>query len=162
MPCRSPRSAVGPLCLRRFASRPRRCRIAALEAGALAFVGVEGLKYAVGGRGRPPGWARPSSTPEARRNRFKSFPSRHTALMWAAVTPYAKEFGMPWLYGVAALTNAPALEAASIGSPTRWPARCWAMRSHAGLGGARESRREKNAPALALGPGTVGLAWELP
>jgi len=26
----------------------------------------------------------------------------------------------------------------------------------------RESRREKNAPALAIGPGTVGLAWELP
>jgi len=23
--------------------------------------------------------------------------------MWAAVTPYAKEFDMPWLYGVAAL-----------------------------------------------------------
>jgi hypothetical protein len=26
--------------------------------------------------------------------------------MWAAVTPYAKEFGAEWLYGIAAITNA--------------------------------------------------------
>jgi membrane-associated phospholipid phosphatase len=25
--------------------------------------------------------------------------------MWAAVTPFAKEYDAPWLYGVAALTN---------------------------------------------------------
>jgi membrane-associated phospholipid phosphatase len=34
-----------------------------------------------------------------------SFPSNHTTAMWAAVTPFAKEYDAPWLYGVAALTN---------------------------------------------------------
>lgn len=34
-----------------------------------------------------------------------SFPSAHSAVIWATVTPYAKEYDMPWLYGVAALTN---------------------------------------------------------
>ncbi len=35
----------------------------------------------------------------------KSFPSDRTTLMWATVTPIAKEYEMPWLYGLAALTN---------------------------------------------------------
>ena len=147
------------------ASRPRLADagIAALEAGALAFVGVEGLKYAVG-RARPAaGLGKAEFHSGSSEDRFKSFPSRHTALMWAAVTPYAKEFGMPWLYGVAALTNA-----ARVGSREHWfsdtvagsvlgyalGTLAWEAR--------RGSRREKNAPALALGPGTVGLAWELP
>ena len=34
-----------------------------------------------------------------------SFPSSHVSVAWAVVTPYAKEYDMPWLYGVAALTN---------------------------------------------------------
>jgi len=34
-----------------------------------------------------------------------SFPSNHTTAMWAAVTPFAKEYDVPWLYGVAAVTN---------------------------------------------------------
>jgi membrane-associated phospholipid phosphatase len=83
--------------------------------------------------------------------------------MWAAVTPYAKEFDMPWLYGVAAITNA-----ARVGSREHWfsdtvagsvigyalGSLAWEAR--------RESRRDKNRPALTVGPGTVGLAWELP
>jgi membrane-associated phospholipid phosphatase len=146
-------------------SRPRLADagIAALEAGALAFVGVEGLKYAVG-RARPSaGLGKAEFHAGSSEDRFKSFPSRHTALMWAAVTPYAKEFDMPWLYGVAAITNA-----ARVGSREHWfsdtvagsvigyalGSLAWEAR--------RESRREKNRPALAVGPGTVGLAWELP
>ena len=34
-----------------------------------------------------------------------SFPSDLTTVAWAAVTPYAKEYDAPWLYGVAALAN---------------------------------------------------------
>ena len=34
-----------------------------------------------------------------------SFPSIHTATLWGIVTPFAKEYEMPWLYGVALLTN---------------------------------------------------------
>jgi len=83
--------------------------------------------------------------------------------MWAAVTPYAKEYGMEWLYGVAALTNA-----ARTGSREHWlsdtvggavlgyaiGSLAWEAR--------RESRRGKNGPSLTVGPGTVGLAWDLP
>jgi len=83
-------------------------------------------------------------------------------VMWAAVTPYAKEFGMPWLYGVAAITNV-----ARVGSREHWVSDT--------VGGAvlgyvlgdlawqarRESRKSKSTPAVALGPGTVYLAWEL-
>jgi len=35
-----------------------------------------------------------------------SFPSVHTAVAWAAVTPFARQYDAPWLYGAAALTNA--------------------------------------------------------
>ena len=142
-------------------SRPRLADagIAALEAGALAFVGVEGLKYAVG-RARPTaGLGKAEFNAGSSEDRFKSFPSRHTALMWAAVTPYAKEFDMPWLYGVAAITNA-----ARVGSREHWLSDTVAS-SVIGyaLGSLTwEARRVKNRPSLAVGPGTVGLAWELP
>ena len=35
-----------------------------------------------------------------------SFPSVHTALAWSVLTPIAQHYDAPWLYGVAALTNA--------------------------------------------------------
>jgi membrane-associated phospholipid phosphatase len=142
-------------------SRPRLADagIAALEAGALAFVGVEGLKYAVG-RARPTaGLGKAEFNAGSSEDRFKSFPSRHTALMWAAVTPYAKEFDMPWLYGVAAITNA-----ARVGSREHWLSDTVAgsVLGYA-LGSLTwEARRVKNRPSLTVGPGTVGLAWELP
>jgi len=83
--------------------------------------------------------------------------------MWAAVTPYVKEFGMEWLYAVAAITNA-----ARIGSREHWVSDtvggsvlgyvigdlAWQSR--------RESRKAKGTPSLAIGPGKVQLAWELP
>ena len=34
-----------------------------------------------------------------------SFPSRHSAAAFAAVTPFAQEYDAPWLYGVAALSS---------------------------------------------------------
>lgn len=34
-----------------------------------------------------------------------SLPSSHVTVAWAAVTPFAKEYDVPWLYGIAALTN---------------------------------------------------------
>ncbi|HXM80317.1 MAG TPA: YjbH domain-containing protein [Burkholderiales bacterium] len=146
-------------------SRPRLANagVAALEAGALAFVGVEGLKYAVG-RARPAaGLGRSEFETRSSEDRFHSFPSRHTALMWAAVTPYAKEFGMPWLYGAAAITNA-----ARVGSREHWLSDTvggsvigYALGSLA-WEARRESARDKSAPKLAVGPGGAALAWELP
>jgi membrane-associated phospholipid phosphatase len=85
-------------------SRPRlqSASIAALEASGLAVLGTEVLKRATG-RARP-NEERGSGDFDAfaSDDGRHSFPSRHATVMWAAVTPYAKEFGMPWLYGLAA------------------------------------------------------------
>jgi membrane-associated phospholipid phosphatase len=122
--------------------------VAALEAGGLALLGSELLKKAAR-RERPDDSAR------------DSFPSRRSALMWAAVTPYAKEYDLPWLYGVAALTNA-----ARVGSREHWLSDTVAgsvlgyALGHFAWEARRESRR--NAPRLALGPQSVALQWELP
>jgi membrane-associated phospholipid phosphatase len=81
--------------------------------------------------------------------------------MWAAVTPYAKEYGMDWLYGVAALTNL-----ARTGSREHWFSDTVAgsMIGYA-LGHlaweARRASRKSNAPTIAVGPGNVALVWDL-
>lgn len=87
----------------------------ALAAGGMGFLGTLGLKYAVG-RARPNLESGASSfTPVSKNNGNSSFPSGHTTVMWAAVTPYAKAYDAPWLYGVAALTNV-----ARIGGRNHW------------------------------------------
>jgi membrane-associated phospholipid phosphatase len=136
--------------------------VAALEGGALAFVASTGLKYAVG-RARPSSNAGISDfDPASTKDRWHSFPSRHTAVMWAAVTPYAEQYGMPWLYGVAALTNASrtagrehwlsdTVGGAALGyamGQLAWQAR-------------RESARSRNAPVIGVVPGGVSVAWAL-
>lgn len=86
-----------------------------LAAGGVGFMGSLGLKYMVG-RARPnleQGSA--SFTPISKNNSNSSWPSGHTTIMWAAVTPYAKAYDAPWLYGVAALTNV-----ARIGGRNHW------------------------------------------
>jgi membrane-associated phospholipid phosphatase len=81
-------------------------------------------------------------------------------VMWAAVTPYAKEFEMPWLYGVAAVTNL-----ARTGSREHWFSDTVAgsVLGYALGHLAWEARRsgKKNAPAVAVGPGNVALVWDL-
>jgi membrane-associated phospholipid phosphatase len=142
-------------------SRPNlsRAGVAALEASALAFVASSGLKYAVG-RSRPGFGDGPDDfNPGESDDRWHSFPSRHTAVMWAAVTPYAKEFNMPWLYGVAAITNL-----ARTGSREHWFSDTVAgsLIGYALGSIAWEARRGgKNAPSLTVGPGSVGVAWKL-
>jgi membrane-associated phospholipid phosphatase len=136
--------------------------IAALEAGAAAVLLAEGLKYSTG-RARPDtGLGHREFETFTSDDRFHAFPSRSTTAMWAAVTPYAKEYGMPWLYGVAALTNI-----GRTGSREHWVSDtvggsvlgyvlgdlAWQSR--------RESRKAKGAPTLAIGPGQLQLAWEL-
>lgn len=89
-------------------SDPRLSRTgwAAVQAGGASVLGGLALKHAIG-RARPdsPG-ASPGdffSDRDARGD--SSMPSIHAAAMWGAVTPFAKEYDQPWLYGVAALTN---------------------------------------------------------
>jgi len=80
--------------------------------------------------------------------------------MWAAVTPYAEEYGMAWLYGVAALTNA-----ARAGSREHWWSDTVASSlmgyalGHLAWQGRRDSRR--SAPRVMVTPGGVGVAWAL-
>lgn len=89
-------------------SDPRLSRTgwAAVQAGGAGVLGGLALKHALG-RARPdsPG-ASPGDFFSVNGNRSdSSMPSIHTAAMWGAVTPFAKEYDQPWLYGVAALTN---------------------------------------------------------
>jgi hypothetical protein len=135
---------------------------AALEGSAFALATSTVLKYAVG-RARPSsGQGASDFDPGNPDDQWHSFPSRRTSVMWAAVTPYAEEYGMPWLYGVAAITNA-----AAVGSRDHWLSDTVAG---AALGYAsgylawqarRDTRRGKNSPRLAVGPGAVALSWDL-
>jgi membrane-associated phospholipid phosphatase len=72
-------------------------------AGAIGVTAVG--KYAIG-RARPREelgpWAQVASGPRS----DASFPSGHSAVAFAAVTPFAQEYDAPWLYGVAALSSA--------------------------------------------------------
>lgn len=77
---------------------------AALLASATAVVTATAVKFVVN-RSRPSagqGAADFSGTQRA----SSAFPSVHSALAWAVLTPYAQRYDAPWLYGLAALTNA--------------------------------------------------------
>ena len=144
-------------------SRPRLsdAGTAALEAGVVALAASEVLKYGLG-RARPDAsLGRGEFNPGTSEGRFHSMPSNHSAVMWAAVTPYAKEFDAPWLYGVAAFANlaraggrehwvsdtvAGSLLGYALGS-LAWEAR-------------RDSRQGRNAPKIALGMDSVSVAWD--
>lgn len=144
-------------------SRPRLsdAGTAALEAGVAALAGSEVLKYALG-RARPTtGEGRGSFDPGNSDDAYHSMPSNHVAVMWAAVTPYAKEFDAPWLYGVAGLTNL-----ARVGSGKHWFSDTVASSLLGYAMGTltwearRASRLGKNAPRLAVAPDRVTVSWD--
>jgi membrane-associated phospholipid phosphatase len=137
-----------------------RASFASLEAGAVGLVSALGLKYAIG-RARPTanqGMAH--FTPLARSNGDRSFPSVHATVAWAALTPYAKAYDAPWLYGLAALTNL-----ARVGERKHWfsDTVAGALLGY-GLGSLfwDSRRQDRNTPTLHLAPGEVGLEWKLP
>jgi membrane-associated phospholipid phosphatase len=77
--------------------------IASIEAAGTGLLLSESLKYAVG-RARPADeLGSRDFDPFHRAN--ASFPSNHVTVAWATVTPLAKEYEAPWLYGLAALVN---------------------------------------------------------
>jgi membrane-associated phospholipid phosphatase len=131
--------------------------IAAVQAGATALLANLGLKRAVGR-------ARPSD--EERTADFKPFkrpdasaPSNHVTVMWATVTPFAKEYDAPWLYGAAALVNA-----GRIASREHWLSDTVASSL---LGFAigdffwQERRKpDDKGPKVGVGPKGVTLMWE--
>ena len=130
--------------------------IASLEAGFTGLLVNAGLKYSVG-RARPEdGLGTTDFDPFHRSN--ASFPSNHTTVMWATVTPFAKEYDAPWLYGVAALVNA-----GRIASREHWLSDTVASSL---LGYAigdffwQERRMPGKGPQVLVGPRSVALKWE--
>jgi membrane-associated phospholipid phosphatase len=136
--------------------------IAALEAAGVGLVGTEALKYAVG-RARPTaGLGTTDFKSGSSQDQYHSFPSNHVVAMWAAVTPYAQEYDMPWLYGAAAITNL-----ARIGSREHWvsdtvgSAAIGYALGYVAWDAHREARLNKNTPQVLIGPNSVNLAWQL-
>jgi membrane-associated phospholipid phosphatase len=130
--------------------------IAGLEAGFTGLLVNEALKYTVG-RARPAdGLGTTDFEPFKRAD--ASFPSNHTTVMWATVTPFAKEYDAPWLYGVAALVNA-----GRIASREHWLSDTVASSL---LGYAlgdffwQERRAPGKGPTVLVGPQSVTLKWE--
>jgi len=131
--------------------------IAAVQAGATGLLANVGIKYAVG-RARPvdelgSGDFEPFKRSDA------SFPSNHATVMWAAVTPFAREYDAPWLYGLAALTNV-----GRIASREHWLSDTVASSL---LGFAIgdffwEQRRKPDdkGPKVGISPAGVTLTWE--
>jgi membrane-associated phospholipid phosphatase len=128
----------------------------ATESGLAALALAEAIKPIVDrerpGRGRGPGSFGHASNADA------SFPSAHTALAWGVLTPVAEEYDAPWLYGVAALTNAGRVLGRShwLSDTVASSALGWAV-GHALH--ARQSAAASPADAsVALGPGTVAVS----
>ena len=141
-------------------SRLSRTGFSATESGATAFAAVTALKYVVG-RARPAnGLGSNSFKPFSSTGGFDSFPSGHTIISWAVLTPFAEEYDAPWLYGVAAITNL-----ARVGSRQHWFSDTVAG-SALGYGIGRifwETGRStsKRGPRVVAGPRSLGLSWAL-
>ena len=78
--------------------------VSSLEAATIGLGISLGGKVAVG-RARPELGLGKRDFSQRHDRANSSFPSDLTTVAWAAVTPYAKEYDVPWLYGVAALAN---------------------------------------------------------
>jgi membrane-associated phospholipid phosphatase len=78
--------------------------LASVEAGLSGVALSEVLKLAVD-RSRPSEHRGAADFGHEKRS-DGSFPSIHTVLAWSVITPIAQHYDAPWLYGVAALTNA--------------------------------------------------------
>ena len=142
-------------------SDPRRSRTgySSVEAGATAFAAATGLKYLIG-RARPTtGLSHRDFNGLTSEDAYASFPSRHTAVAWALATPFALEYDMPWLYGVAALTNL-----GRVGSREHWLSDTVAS-SLLGYGIGRvfwQSGRDqsKREPKVLFDGSSLGFLWD--
>ena len=85
--------------------RLSRTAVTSLQSAAIGLAASIGVNYAAG-RAKPAIAADKSDfEPGDRGRNLTSFPSDLTTVAWATVTPYAKEYEAPWLYGLAAITN---------------------------------------------------------
>lgn len=127
----------------------------ALEAGVAGVLASEAGKY-VFGRSRPQQNLGNRDFHFAQASGSASgFPSGHATAMWALVTPYAKEYHAPWLYGVAAVTNV-----ARVASRKHWVSDTvgGALLGYA-VGDAFWRWHRESEPKLTLEGGGVMLTW---
>jgi len=127
-----------------------------LQSVAVATGGALGLKYLTD-RARPNEelghWARSGSRSNA------SFPSGHTTIAFAAVTPFAKEYDAPWLYGLAAVGGAGRVAGREhwfsdvvAGGILGYATGSWLWNA--------QHDRSKGAVSISPEPGGVAVAWQ--
>ena len=134
---------------------------ASSEAIVTSYVLVLGVKYAVG-RARPwTGHTNGNFSPFAgsASKGQDSFPSGHAIVSFAALTPFAMEYHMPWLYGLGVITDL-----SRVGSRNHWVSDTVAG-SFLGYGIGKlfwESSRQQGGPHVFLMPYGAGLSWDMP
>ncbi|MGH8767402.1 MAG: YjbH domain-containing protein [Burkholderiales bacterium] len=138
--------------------RLSRTAVSSLQAAALGLGVSIATNYAVG-RAQPEAGLGKSDFDSGRSWDVTSFPSDMTTVAWAAVTPYAKEYGVPWLYGVAALANI-----GSVADRGHWFSDTVAG-SVLGYGIGSliwdlNRERERNQPRISLALDRVEVSWD--
>lgn len=134
---------------------------AASEAVVTSYGLVLGLKTVVG-RARP--WTGQNSHSfypfaGSATKGTDSFPSGHAIAAWSVLTPFAKEYHMPWLYGLGVITDL-----SRVGSRNHWVSDTVAG-SFLGYGIGTyfwEASKMNDAPHVFLTPYGVDLSWDMP
>ena len=132
--------------------------VSSLQASAIGLGISLGGKYAIG-RARPDLELGKKDFSSGRDRNDSSFPSDLTTVAWAAVTPYAKEYDAPWLYGIAALANI-----GRVAEREHWLSDTVAG-SFIGYGvgsliWSLNKERQKGDPKVTVRPDGVEVAWE--
>ncbi len=134
---------------------------ASSEAVVTSFGLVLGLKTVIG-RARP--WTGQGNhsfhfMAGSSSNGTDGFPSGHAIAAWSAITPFAEEYHMPWLYGLGVITDL-----SRVGSRNHWVSDTVAG-SFLGYGIGKyfwEASKENEGPHVFLMPYGAGLSWDLP
>ncbi|WP_231137278.1 YjbH domain-containing protein [Chromobacterium paludis] len=132
----------------------------ALESAAVAVAGNEALKFAVN-RARPGDDNAPWRSQPSGASRWQSsFGSNHSTVLFATLTPFAKEYDQPWLYGVAALGAAGRaasrdhwLSDLAVGGALGYATANWLWQS--------QRNNNRYHLGLDLAPQQVGLQWKI-
>ena len=147
----------GLAALDRDDTRLSRTGVTALQSALLGLGTSAALNYAVG-RAKPELELGKSDFETGRDRDLTSFPSDLTTVAWATITPYAKEYDAPWLYGIAALTNI-----GRIAERRHWLSDTVAA-SFLGWGIGTlmwelNTKRAKNMPMVTVTPQSVHATW---
>ncbi|HUF21658.1 MAG TPA: YjbH domain-containing protein [Burkholderiales bacterium] len=139
--------------------RLSRTAVTALQSAGIGLGASLGLNYAAGRAKPEAGTGKGDFEPFDRGRELTAFPSDLTTVAWATVTPFAKEYDAPWLYGLAAITNL-----GRIAERRHWLSDTVAGAAIGyGVGSLMwhlNREREKHLPQIALTPDRVYATWE--